>query len=566
MILEHAGFLDQLARLLLNYVQQASVFFAVHLLLLLWLAHDVFHGRLRREIAALRVWRPGRPGITEATRVLAQFARSTQKWGRHGVLVPMTDFSDRLDSVADSTIEELHGRVNLFLIVGIAGTFFGLFEFAAEAKKLLISSKTGDLSQFAGIFSEALAKAFPVGFVGLCLMIAGHIVVSRREQSLRNAMAGAVQRAMDAREEAFASPVEAITEAMRPLQGLQEALTNSLTPVVEELGKQLKDSAGIVQTQFKTLEEAVSAIQVSVASLHVLAESLKGLLEGAPKVIAGLQQVVEESGQQVQGLAADVNQAAGSLRSASGELSGAAASLGRVPESVLRETAASLSKLIEASGKVWADSSEGFFRGFQDSLLTLMLTVRDTSAEACAKLTAAAGELQGLANQIQATVVATARGAIEGTLQEARTVFHEVDEALRDKYPQAIASLKETAVASTELLKGTQEAAKTASSVPALVEAVAGSLRCVNAQLSEYIEQLRALPAGTDGELKEAIDAATAKVAGVASEVPKTVTALTQLNAVAREVNGAMGRIITELRRRPRRTWDWVLYGGRKPE
>lgn len=567
--MEHAPFLAQLARLLLNYVQQATVFFAVHVLLLLWVLYDLFSGRLRREISALRAWRPPGPGTTEATRLLAQFAKSTRQWGRHGVLVPMTDFSDRLDSVADSAIEELYGRVNLFLIVGIAGTFFGLFEFAARARdKLSVISRTGDLSQFAGIFSEALAKAFPVGFVGLCLLIAGHVIVSRREQSLRTAMAGAVQRAIDAREETFVSPVEAITEALRPLHGLEEALKKSLTPVVEELGKQLKGSAAIVQVQFATLEQAVGAVRASVGSLPVLADSLRNVLEGVPKVIGELEGLAQEWRQQVQGLACEVNQATGSLRAASGELSGAAAGMAGIPESVLKRTGASLSELVEASGTVWVQTSEVFFRDFQTSLLRLMETVRATSAEACAKLTSAAEELQGVGNQIQAAVAATARGAVEGTLEatleEVRAVFREVDEALREKYPLAIKSLSETAAASIELLAATQQAAEAARGVPLLIDSVAVGLQSINAQLCEYIERLRALPVGTDSELKQAVDDASWQLAGIASAVPKAAAALLQLDGAARNVQGAVEQIRSELHRRPRRAWDWVVFGGDK--
>ena len=554
-------FLQQLSLLLGNYFREAFPFFLAHVGLAVWVIFDSLYRKFQREIAALRDWQRSSPGTTEATRVLAQFVTSSEKWGKQGVLIPMTDFSDRLDSVADGIVEELHGRINLFLIIGIAGTFFGLFQFAVDALELLPkTAKTGDLSLFAKSFSGALAKAFPVGFVGLLLMVVGHFVASNREHALHNAMANAVRRAIDARDESFASPVDALTVALKPLHGLDQVLTKSLTPVVEKLGEELKTSSNVLAGQFEVLKGSVGAIQSSVQSLETVADRLKSLLEGAPAVLLNLHMLAQEWQKQVAALGSDVTSSTASLLSASGDLQTAASRLQGIPDEFAASTKTELENLIEGSGRSWIEISQKFFGGFQLTLSQLMAAVHDSSAMACTSLERAGGELQLVANTVKSSIESSAAAAIKGALEEARGTLTGVDETLRQKFPEAIRNLRDAAEASTQLHTSISHTASGVNTVAEGVASLATSLGVVNQQLCEYITQLRSINTAQSGGAKTVNDIAEKLELAVQQFVPITRD-LQEIKRINSGLQSDVRRIASRIGLQPRRMWHWMMYG-----
>jgi ABC-type transporter Mla subunit MlaD len=554
-------FLQQLKGLLYNYYQQAFPFLVAHVALTVWVIYDSLYRKFRREIVALHDWRRGAPGKTEATSVLAQFVSSSEKWGRHGVLIPMTDFSDRLDSVADSIVEELHGRINLFLIIGIAGTFFGLFQFAVDAVRLLPeTTKTGDLSLFAESFSKALAKAFPVGFVGLVLMVVGQFVASNRERALHNAMANAVRRAIDARDERFSSPVEALTLALKPLQSLDQVLTKSLTPVVEKLGEELKTSSDVLAGQFEVLKESVGAIQSSIQSLETVADRLKGLLEGAPALLSELHTLAQGWQNQVAALGSNVTNSTTSLQSASEGLQTAANRLQRIPDEFAAVTKTELENLIEGSSRIWLEISQKFFGGFQLTLSQLMVAVHDSSAEACNSLERAASELQTVANTVKSSIESSTTAAINGVADEARKTLAGIDDTLRQKFPEAIRNLRETAAASTELVTSMAGATAGANAVAEGVANVANSLATMNKQLCDYITQLGSISPAQNGSGETVKDIAE-KLKTALQQFVSISDSLYQVNRTASVLQHDVSGIASRVRRQPRKMWHWMMYG-----
>src|SRR5215469_3176883 len=129
----------------------------------------------------------------QAVQQLRLFLEESERWRHQGVAVAMTDYSDRIDSFIEGLTDQLHNGVNLFLIVGLAGTFFGMAEFARQAPSISASADPKDVLE---ALKNALGHSFPVGFVGLCLTIAAHPVAAWLEARLRRATKDAVNQAL----------------------------------------------------------------------------------------------------------------------------------------------------------------------------------------------------------------------------------------------------------------------------------------------------------------------------------------------------------------------------------
>src|SRR5438874_5312272 len=156
------------------------VFGLVSLYLLYFIVHAV------REIRACRNWIDHGETSAKSQIVgeLRLFLDESERWRTQGVAVPMTDYSDRIDSFIEGLSDHLHNAVNLFLIVGLAGTFFGMAEFARRAAN---PQQLSDPKEVLGALQTALGHSFPIGFLGLCLTILGHPLASYFESRLREA-------------------------------------------------------------------------------------------------------------------------------------------------------------------------------------------------------------------------------------------------------------------------------------------------------------------------------------------------------------------------------------------
>src|SRR5436305_1577408 len=126
------NFGEVLGRLLSGYFDAGWPFAALHAVVLFFVVYKTWFRKIRTETKALESWKSDRSSIRkgETTPVLDRFVEDSEALGPQGILVPMTDYSDRLDSSVDGMVSELHDRINLLLLVGIAGSLFGLYEFA----------------------------------------------------------------------------------------------------------------------------------------------------------------------------------------------------------------------------------------------------------------------------------------------------------------------------------------------------------------------------------------------------------------------------------------------------
>jgi methyl-accepting chemotaxis protein len=306
--------------------------------------------------------------------VLERFVDESRVMGAKGFFVPMTDFSDRLDSAVEGKIAELHDRTNLFLYVGIAGTMFGVFEFAHRSYTLITSNvaQSDKLIKLGEYLSGSMSRAFPVGFFGLLFTFIAQIIATRPEQRLREELSEATRKALEARKSATHSQGEIILkasadigEAMAPLKNLEKTLSEGLKPVVEVFGERLDKSLGLIEAQFKRLETtslgleaAVGEVKAAVGSIADATKSLNSLIKETPKVInrlLDLEKKHEGSLEKIDALFMEHFKQADQL---SNELQKAVGNLSTLSDQVIAETTAGISRIETASVGSWTSAAK----------------------------------------------------------------------------------------------------------------------------------------------------------------------------------------------------------------
>jgi hypothetical protein len=383
--------------LLKRYFSYGWPFALAHLLVLYSILWHSWWKKIRVETKALRTWNPhqveaqpvtGKENtrkdtnesgseIGETTRILDQFVDESEKLGPQGFFVPMTDFSDRLDSIVDGMVAELHDRTNLFLLVGIAGTLFGVFEFSFRSYGAITS---GTLQPSESVFklgeflSGSMAKAFPVGFMGLVFTFFAQIIATFPERKLLTALATATSKALQRRKDVSMSQAEivhqsaiAIQAAMVPLSDLKETLTQSVQPVVKEFGNRLDRSLELVKVQFqdlqgttKSVHHAVEGVQKGVASLDKVADSLRVLLQDAPKVLSNMSRLQEQQKTSLVDLDQILRERLKDAQQIHSTLIDAIGVFNALPKSLRDEWESGVLMLREDSLTSWKDMSDGF--------------------------------------------------------------------------------------------------------------------------------------------------------------------------------------------------------------
>jgi uncharacterized coiled-coil protein SlyX len=283
-------------RLLQAYAFDAWPFALLHLVVVVYLARSVL--RLMRETSDLRGWAPNGLIANGPAAILSSFVRDSRHLGERGFVVPITDYSDRLDSEVENLVGEIGDRTNMLLLVGIGGTLFGIFEFASRVRNL-----TGDrLTQIGSILAESMAKAFPVGLVGLVLMLVFQLALATPISRLYKAASEATRRALEYRGEVSRTIAESIADsigaAMRPVSTLGVTVSEHLQPVVTTLGERLEQSLSLVKVQFGEIDQSTQRFIKATGSLHESTDALlktsarlEELLRTVPEVLAGTARV-----------------------------------------------------------------------------------------------------------------------------------------------------------------------------------------------------------------------------------------------------------------------------------
>jgi hypothetical protein len=543
--------------LLAWYFRYAWPFMLVHLGLV-WLIVRQYRIEIRPEIEALRSWDPAKDRSgTECTRVLSQFVRSARQWAAHGVLVPITDFSDRLDSRVTGVLEKLHDRINLLLITGIAGTFFAMFTFAAEAAQIIRQANPATVGmELSNALTQGLAHAFPVGFFGLVLTMAGHIWASYPERKLRSGLTEATQRALEARGLAVRGPLDAVAESMAPFRNLQDTLSGSLEPVIESFRGQLRETSALIQGQFELLGKAASVVEQSVQPLRTTAAQLEAALRMIPDTVENVARLQQDAGAQLRMMSEGALSARTALEASAGELSRSAEGLAALPRQLreqlvasleeaaiesrrilqevnqellrtlgpvrqetegtagrLREAAAALAAVpgqvsaslekaaseFSASSAVLAAACEAsfnstsrtFFTGFENRLVELTQRVQTSSELACGNLSQASLVLKNYAAESRALMTSIIQEQFRSTVEAIRPQLGDLERALVERYPQAMANLVEAMNASDKLFIAAHRSLEHYQRILPEMEAAMEKWHVINREIAGAVEKIR---------------------------------------------------------------------------
>jgi ABC-type transporter Mla subunit MlaD len=488
-------FFQILSTLFSNYWSIGWPFLLIHLAIgvfFVWKYWSFWH-----EIQELGRWEPGHPGSHHPpAMILQQFSVESESAGQIGIFVPMTDYSDRLDAHVDGEIDSLHSLVNMFLVVGVAGTFFALFRFASAVKDGLPADQIGLR------LSEGLANAFPIGFVGLLLTIGGHFGIHFAEGYLRQALDRAARAALSRRAAFGTTVVSQIAEAMEPLKNLETTLSQSLRPVIEGFQKHLQETQKYMVEQVQPLTTAVSHLQATVdkmdssaTSLNKTTEQFPALLQEAASIQSRSLAVIERTGEIVARWEPLVKGAADSL-------TGAAKDLAQVPGQLSLQFGEALTQMASHSAQVVHDATERFFNGLEPGVARLAKAsgnLEDAAAGLCAvpervgaAMTAVIHstqqEIEGVKDAFKTGIEDLSNKAYEAWMDNAAKFINDLNGATKEH-------LDKVARASDDSAKSMREAANALIDTSNryrsdLATLVPGLMKQVQSDLQPYLRQL----------------------------------------------------------------------------
>jgi ABC-type transporter Mla subunit MlaD len=460
---------ESLWQLLKSYWTYGRPFLALHGVIVFIILFDSWYRKIRQETNALRRWEPrtntNQPNSRSGgiTKILDQFVEESEVLGTQGFFVPMMDFSNRLDSMVDGMVAELHNRINLLLVVGIAGTLFGVFEFAFQAYSVIqregleAGARVLALGEF---LSRSMAKAFPVGFMGLVLMLGFQIWAAFPERNLRIALAEATRKALQRRKEVSISQAEivrqsaqAIQQAMEPIKDLQETLMQSVQPVVEEFGKRLDQSLNLVRTQFEQLQiatssvhEAVKGVEYGVTSLQAVTNSLKGFLQNVPDVLQNVIQIQQRQQESFQEFDKILREHLEQARRVTTTLDSTIQRLSEGIEEVFKH-------LSEDSIKVWQEMSNELGRSVQNTYINYLDNIRDHAGKIRESLENAAREWHRVAQNAETLLRDPLMQAISCAQTELSEALQRLDQVLAQRYPQVVQDIQRFTEGLMDLLR-----------------------------------------------------------------------------------------------------------------
>lgn len=434
---------DLLFQLIKGYFTHAWPFFVAHLFVAYLISRSLW--QIRRETKALEEWGPDPLAASAAMQpaktpgVLDDFVKETRALGDRGFFVPMTDFSDRLDSIVDGMVGEFHDRTNLFLIVGIAGTLFGVFEFSFRAYRALVYGEVApgvapdDRVLSLGVFlSQSMSRAFPVGFVGLVLTFFAQAASGIPEGKLRKALSEATKKALKQREIVIQSQednvrlaAERITEAMEPLKDLSQTLTKITTEVLSGFSVQLNESLEVVRSQFGLIKESNKQILGIVGPLQETATGLKTLVKDVPSLMEEQRVSLEKFNRNVDANLELAHQVHSVFLQTADDLNRAAQDLRNLPQGIVDQTQTALHDLRAASLEVWRGMSTDFAQGLQKDYEVLLSNVAAQARDVASAAQAVSAEVAQVAHNANSMVrtLTELPGAVESKISETFTAL-----------------------------------------------------------------------------------------------------------------------------------------------
>lgn len=348
-------FLGLVSNLLANYWSHGWPFLTAHagLALLFSLALLKTH----KEARSLNSWFPKDGLEVEFTsiRIVGQFVAESEKHGQSGSLIPMTDYSDRLDAYIDHTVAGLSTRANSFLIIGVMGTFFALFQFAFEVQSGLPPEQIGQR------LSQGLAAAFPIGFIGLVLTMAAHLVTDLLEGRFRAAADEAVHKALNWRSENLKTVESHIIDAIEPLKNLEATLSRTLQPVIEGFRDQLRQTRDIMAEQIQPLARVISNLDDTNGKLILVVEQLQFTAKDFYAAVGEAAEVHKQNLSLVKRSRKLFDDLDDVIRASSGALTDASNRLAAVPQILSDRVGEKMEEITSRIETAWRESSSRLF-------------------------------------------------------------------------------------------------------------------------------------------------------------------------------------------------------------
>lgn len=472
-----------------------------------------------------------------------------------------TERSDR------STEEEtLRPYVGFFILIGIAGTFFGFFQFAVSAKGMADSGAV-DLRAISTDLWNACANALPVGLFGILWTVVFHVWVDRvcrtgpsntthgvnlnelpespefylkglldrldhwgeTTESLWRSFDGraaridfwleqADQRATRAPESPGSAPPEMgalrdaiseLTKAVRTRAAANQAYVNSLTSAATTAAEAVTSCASSVDSLRGEIGQIGKNIADALKKSDELAEQLRNVEEirkGVKEATSGLNQLTSE----LRNLATDVKTSADSVTASGETVNG----LSRTTVEEMRNAARKVAESADAVAKE-------VFDPLRQRLEAVLADVKDLGQEEVIALR----NLLSTVEQISATFRRESANAFTGMAAEVRKATEPSLKALAD----SVSGLKtEVDDAATRIKEGEALWLEPLNSLAKRIEAFGD-------QSAELNRRLEDLAKGVDGLI-----ARTSGADGIQVHSPRVDKALTAVYSKLGDVEDAV--------------------------
>jgi len=365
----------------------------------------------------------------------------------------MTDFSDRIDSLLEGIAGRLHNTINLFVIVGISGTFFGMGWFAQH----LSSTNPSEVNR---LLQQAMAQSFPIGFIGLLLTLIFHPIISLREQALREAATDAVNRALMMNSQVpAANDWDAVLKLLEnlPLRigeiiqhnqevlvaGFIEATDKSIHPLKElfaESRSEWNETVVKLDKQSKRVSTAVDELTDGVRELRQPITSLTDSISQVKDTVSAMQALAVSVAQETQKAAIALQVLQRGISSTSESLKGAADELEKLPSVASANLKESFSEVVQASGAAYQDFGERYTSSIEQIAYAAIANISGAAQTAGNTLTAASKELMNAVVTFNPGLTT----AISEGAETLRRPIVEFDSAFREHFPDALDSLGKT--------------------------------------------------------------------------------------------------------------------------
>lgn len=416
-----SDFWNILFSLIANYLAVGWPFALAHATLLFFFLRS--YRQARSEVRHLAAWKPGQSNEAyRSSRILQQFIADCSRHGERGSLIPMTDYSDRLDAHIGHSVATLSTRANLFLIVGVLGTFFALFQFAFEVRGGLPPEAIGRR------LSQGLASAFPIGFIGLALAFWAHWKTDSLEGEFRQRAEDGVQQALAIRSQTLVTVESAVLQAIEPLRNLEATLSRTLQPVIESFRDQLRQTHQIMAQQVQPLVDAVDRLQQTTQQWNQAMEVFRAASGDYHRLLRESAEMQKENLSTVKRSRKIFDDLERLLQASAGTLTEASHRILAVPQVLSDRLAQTMDDLAIRVETSWQEAS----RRVSENLAATAASLQSSASG----LSAAAGQLGELASSISQNVsaaIARQQDQLAVSLTEMNSRFARAAEEMMEK-------------------------------------------------------------------------------------------------------------------------------------